>query len=158
MKNLSESLKSKIINESSGDFTYDIQQNPIRMDIHLYTAMWYDSDGDDVDFLEEEKTRILDYGHFTIEGTAEVNKKKSNFEFKLIYHYDDSGVLMSDTSIRGSLPKEYYGNIIDALCSKNSVLYDVSESIEEYKDDIVDTWCGKTPEGRYRNRNHKYFY
>jgi hypothetical protein len=144
MKNLSESIKSKIINEDWDSvylFKYEIKQDPILIHIQLTTAYWNGYGEDDLDFLEEEiGKKRLEYGYYQIKGIARVENKKSNFEIVLKFSNSSSETVTSDTKIRGNLPKTYYPNIIDALCSENSPLYDVSETFYEYKDDIVDSW------------------
>lgn len=143
-KNYCLSENSKIINEAWDSvylFKYEIKQDPILLHIQLTTAYWNGYGEDDLDFLEEEiGKKRLEYGYYQIKGIASVENKKSNFEIVLEFSNLSNETVTSDTKIRGNLPKTYYPNIIDALCSEKSPLYDVRETIYEYKDDIIDAW------------------
>jgi hypothetical protein len=99
MKNLSESIKSKIINEDWDSvylFKYEIKQDPILIHIQLTTAYWNGYGEDDLDFLEEEiGKKRLEYGYYQIKGIARVENKKSNFEIVLKFSNSSSETVTS---------------------------------------------------------------
>ena len=147
MKNI-KSFVEKTINESKTNFTYTFSLNPVEMDITVNSAVWISEDDDEFDLLEYDidATEILEenpYGYLTIEGNVLFNDDyDSDFSIKIGFDYRKSKVDDYNTwvSCRKDIPSEYYPQLINALCSKDSPLYDISEIISEFKYDIVDSW------------------
>ncbi len=147
MKNLKNFVK-KTINESKTNFTYTFSLNPIEMDIAINSAVWTSEDDDEFDLLGYgvDATEILEenpYGYLNIEGGVLFNDDyDSDFVIKIDFDYRKSEVddYVTEISCRKDIPSEYYPHLINALCSKDSPLYDISEIISEFKYDIIDAW------------------